>query len=59
MIITTNTTDKERENAIKNYVDENGAIKTYTAKEKNEIIVLSEIVKSFSKGKKYSDKGIN
>lgn len=54
-----NTTDKERENAIKNYMDENGAIKTYPAKEKNKIIVLSEIVKNFSKGKKYSEKEIN
>lgn len=54
-----NTTDKERENTIKNYMDENGAIKTYPAKEKNKIIVLSEIVKNFSKGKKYSEKEIN
>ncbi|WML34480.1 DUF2087 domain-containing protein [Clostridium sp. OS1-26] len=54
-----NITDKERENTIKNYMDENGAIKTYPAKEKNKIIVLSEIVKNFSKGKKYSEKEIN
>lgn len=54
-----NITDKERENTIKNYMDENGAIKTFPAKEKKKIIVLSEIVKHFSKGKKYSEKEIN
>lgn len=54
-----NITDKERENTIKNYMNENRAIKTYPAKEKNKIIVLSEIVKNFSKGKKYSEKEIN
>ena len=54
-----NITDKERETTIKNYMDENGAIKTFPAKEKKKIIVLSEVVKNFSKGKKYSEKEIN
>ncbi|GAA0076769.1 DUF2087 domain-containing protein [Clostridium sp. CTA-5] len=54
-----NITDKERESTIKNYMDENGAIKTYPAKEKKKIIILGEVVKNFSKGKKYSEKEIN
>lgn len=54
-----NITDKERESTIKNYMDESGAIKTFPAKEKKKIIVLSEIVKHFSKGKKYSEKEVN
>lgn len=54
-----NITDKERKNIIKNYIDESGALKTFPAKEKKKIIVLSEIVKHFSKEKKYSEKEIN
>lgn len=54
-----NITDKERVNAIKSYMDETGAIKTYPAKEKKKIIVLSEIVKNFQKGKKYNEKELN
>lgn len=54
-----NTTDKERENAIKAYMDESGAIKTFPSKEKKKIILLREIVKNFSKGKKYSEKEVN
>ncbi len=54
-----NITDNERESTIKNYMDENGAVKTFPSKEKRKIIVLSEIIKNFSKGKKYSEKEIN
>lgn len=54
-----NITDKERETTIKNYMDENGAIKTYPAKEKKKIIVLTEVAKNFVKGKKYSEKELN
>ncbi|WPC41144.1 DUF2087 domain-containing protein [Clostridium sp. JS66] len=54
-----NITDNERESTIKNYIDKNGAVKTFPSKEKKKIIVLSEIVKNFSKGKKYSEKEIN
>lgn len=54
-----NITDKERESTIKNYMDEDGAIKTYPAKEKKKIVILSEVVKNFSKEKKYSEKEIN
>lgn len=54
-----NITDKERLKTIKTYMDENGGLKTYPAKEKKKIIVLQEIVKNFTKGKKYSEKEIN
>ncbi len=54
-----NITDKEKETVIKNYMDENGALKTYPSKEKKKIIVLEEIMKNFSRGKIYSEKEIN
>lgn len=54
-----NVTDKERESIIKNYMDCNGAIKVFPGKEKKKVIILSQIVKNFSKGKKYSEKEIN
>ena len=54
-----NITDKEREDVIKNYFYENGALKSYPAKEKKKVIVLSQIVKNFASGKKYSEKEIN
>lgn len=54
-----NVTDKERETTIKTYMDENGAIKTFPSKEKKKLIVLCEVTKNFSKGKKYSEKEIN
>lgn len=54
-----NITDKERETTIKTYMDENGAIKIYPAKEKKKIIVLSEVIKNFIKGRKYTEKELN
>lgn len=54
-----NITGKERKETIENYMDENGALKTYPSKEKKKIIVLSVIAKNFSKGKTYSEKEIN
>ncbi|EGT3616514.1 DUF2087 domain-containing protein [Clostridium perfringens] len=54
-----NITDKEIKETIKNYMDENGSIKIFPSKEKKKIILLSQIVKHFSKGKKYSEKEIN
>ncbi|MGG5460967.1 DUF2087 domain-containing protein [Clostridium sp. B9] len=54
-----NITDKEKESVIKIYMDESGAIKTFPSKEKKKIIILSQVVKNFSKGKKYSEKEIN
>ncbi|MFT8314263.1 MAG: DUF2087 domain-containing protein [Clostridium sp.] len=54
-----NITDKEKEDIIKTYIDENGALINYPAREKKKIIVLKEIVNNFSKGKIYSEKEIN
>ena len=54
-----NITDSEKENVIKNYMNENGGIKTYPSKEKKKIIVLAEVAKNFKLGKKYSEKEIN
>lgn len=54
-----NITGKEREEVIKTYINERGGLISYPAKEKKKIIVLSEIVKNFSKGKTYSEKEIN
>jgi len=54
-----NTTDKEKNDVIKIYMDDNKALKNYPAKEKKKIIVLEEITKNFSKGKTYSEKEIN
>lgn len=54
-----NITDKEKNDVIKIYMDENKALKSYPAKEKKKIIVLEEITKNFTKGKSYSEKEIN
>lgn len=54
-----NITDKEKENILNTYFDENGALKSYPVKEKRKIIVLQEITKNFTKGKTYSEKEIN
>lgn len=54
-----NITDKEKNNVIEIYMDENKALKSYPAKEKKKIIVLEEIAKNFTKGKAYSEKEIN
>jgi len=54
-----NITDSEREKTLKTYMDENGAIKLFPPKAKKKIIILSEIVKHFSKDKSYSEKEVN
>lgn len=54
-----NITDKEIRNTIETYMDKNGALKSYPAKEKKKIIILNEIAKNFSKGKTYSEKEVN
>jgi hypothetical protein len=54
-----NITDKEKLSTIKTHMDENGALRSYPVKEKKKIIVLQEIVKNFTKGKRYSEKEIN
>lgn len=54
-----NITDEEKTEVINIYMDENGAIKKYPAKEKKKIIVLAEIIKNFKPSRKYSEKDIN
>lgn len=51
--------EKETADTIKNYFDENGALKNFPSKEKRKIIVLREIAKNFSKGKKYTEPELN
>lgn len=54
-----NITDEEKLSVISNYMDENGALKSYPSREKKKIIVLEEITKNFIAGKRYSEKEIN
>ncbi len=54
-----NITDSEREKAIKAYMDENGAIKQFPAREKKKIILLREIMKNFTKDREYPEQEIN
>lgn len=54
-----NITDIEREKAIKTYMDENGAIKQFPAKEKKKIILLREIMKNFIKDREYEEQEVN
>ena len=54
-----NITDKEKDQTIKNYMTEEGALKNFPSKEKKKIIILEEIMKNFSRGKIYSEKDIN
>lgn len=51
-----NITDKEKKAVLTAYMNENGGLKSYPAKEKKKIIVLEEIIKNFTKGKQYSQK---
>lgn len=54
-----NITDKDKKNTLKNYMDENGALKTFPSKAKKKIIILEAISSNFSKGKMYSEKELN
>lgn len=54
-----NITDKERETTIKTYMDENGGLKSYPAREKKKLIVLTEIAKNFVVDKVYTEKEVN
>ncbi|MDO5292293.1 MAG: DUF2087 domain-containing protein [bacterium] len=48
-------TDQERAKTIATYMNENGALKQFPAKEKKKIILLGEIVKNFKPNTKYSE----
>jgi len=54
-----NITQQETDSVLKTYFDDAGALKKLPAKEKRKIIILREIAKQFSKGKKYSESDIN
>jgi Trp operon repressor len=54
-----NTTNREKRQVIKNYINENGSLKSYPSKEKKKIIVLEQLARSFTIGKIYSEKEIN
>jgi len=43
----------------KSYMDENGAIKQFPAKEKNKIILLREVMNNFKKDRDYTEKQVN
>ena len=52
-------TDEERQKAIATYMDENGGIKQFPAREKKKIILLGEVMKNFKRGIAYSEAEIN
>lgn len=54
-----NITDKDREKTIATYMDDNGALKQFPAKEKKKIILLGEIAKNFKRNVKYSETEVN
>lgn len=54
-----NITDDERLKVVKTYMDENGALIQFPAKEKKKIIILREIMKNFKPNQDYSEKEIN
>lgn len=52
-------TEKEKEKTILTYMDENGALKQFPAKEKKKIILLREIMKNFKADSEYTEKEVN
>ena len=54
-----NITEKDREQTIATYFDENGALRGIPARAKKKIIVLGEIVKNFKPDTEYSEHEVN
>lgn len=54
-----NITDDDKEKTIKTYMNENGTLKQFPAKEKKKIILLREIMKNFNHNKEYYEKEVN
>lgn len=54
-----NTTDKEKNDTLRTCMDETGALRNFPVKEKKKIVVLEEIAKNFTRGKKYTEKEVN
>lgn len=52
-------TEEEREKTIKTYMDDNGGIKQFPAREKKKIILLREIVKNFHHNQEYPEVEVN
>lgn len=52
-------TEKEREKTILTYMDNNGALKQFPAKEKKKLILLGEIIKNFKTDTKYTEIQVN
>lgn len=53
-------TDVERKKTVAAYIDEkSGTLKQFPAREKKKIIILSELIKRFERGKDYPEKEIN
>jgi hypothetical protein len=51
--------DKERAKVKETYMDENGALKSFPAREKKKVILLGEIIKNFKVNTEYSEKEVN
>lgn len=54
-----NITEDEREKVIKTYMDGNGALLQFPAREKKKIVLLREIVKNFKPDQAYSENEVN
>ncbi len=54
-----NITEEEKVKVVSTHFDENGALKSYPAREKKKVIVLEAITKSFNPKKRYTEKEIN
>lgn len=52
-------TDDERRKVILTYMDENGGLKQFPAREKKKIILLGEIIKNFKKDTEYTEVEVN
>lgn len=51
--------DQERKKTIATYMDENGALKQFPAREKKKIILLGEIIKNFKVDTEYTEADVN
>lgn len=52
-------TEKEREKTVRTYMDENGAVLQFPAREKKKIIIMREVMKNFKPDTGYSEKEVN
>ncbi|MBO1263707.1 DUF2087 domain-containing protein [Proteiniclasticum sp. SCR006] len=52
-------TKEEEDKVIKTYMTEEGALKSFPAREKKKIVVLRKIAQQFKEGRQYSEKEVN